>query len=416
MQRRASGWVAGLCAAVLALGSVPVAGQAPAEPAFTTFLADLRTEALASGITAATFDRAFAGVTPDRALPDLEIAGRPKPARGGQAEFSQTPLQYLDLPRLTRLAADGRDLAARHAATLDAIEQRLGVERRIVLAIWGRETAYGQYKPVHPVIRVLATQAYLGRRKDMFRAELLAALRMIQDGIIDPRTTRASWAGALGLTQFMPSEFYGLAIDQDGDGRRDIFGSVPDALASAANQLKAKGWIAGQPWGFEVVLPAGLSCVEEGQAQARKVSAWIAEGVRRADGRSIAVERHTDDAFILTPGGAYGPAFLVFENFLVLKRYNFADLYAVFVGHLGDRIAGGGAFVTPWTTPPLITNRDIEEVQTLLQVQGYAVDKIDGRAGMNTRRTIGLQQRAAGRTVDCWPSATLLGQLRAQKR
>ncbi len=388
----------------------------PTDEAFKAFLAALRPDALAAGVTPATFDRAFAGVTPDRSLPDLEIPGVPKPASGGQAEFSKTPLQYLDAPYLLKLEAQGRQLAVTHAATLAKIEQELGVERHILLAIWGRETAYGAYKPTHSIIRSLATQAWLGRRKDMFRLELIAALRMLEAGVLSGPGLKGSWAGAMGLTQFMPTEYFELAYDLDGDGKKDIWGSVPDALASAANQLKSKGWVKGQPWGVEVALPAGLDCRIEGPPAAKPAADWLKLGVKRVDGKAFEAARLGEQAFLLTPGGAYGPTFLVFENFLVLKRYNFADLYAVFVGHLGDRIAGGRDFKTRWTTPPMITNRDIEDLQVRLKGFGFAMEKVDGKAGMNTRRLIGDYQAGAGRPVDCWPSAATLSDLRRSAR
>ncbi len=392
-----------------------IAGAARAQTsdeAFRAFLAALKPEAQAAGVTAATFDKTFARMVPDRTLPDLEIPGVAKPASGGQAEFSKTPLQYLDVPYLLKLEAQGRQLAVTHAATLAKIEQDLGVERHILLAIWGRETAFGAYKPTHNVIRSLATQAWLGRRKDMFRAELIAALRMVEAGVLTGDRVMGSWAGAMGLTQFMPTEFFQLAYDLDGDGKKDIWGSVPDALASAANQLKAKGWVKGQPWGVEVALPTVLDCRLEGPPSAKTTAEWVKLGVKRRDGKVFADARLVEQSFLLTPGGAYGPTFLVFENFMVLKRYNFADLYAVFVGHLADRIAGGSDFKTRWTTPAMITNRDIEDLQARLKGAGFAIEKVDGKAGMNTRRLIGDYQAGAGRPVDCWPSAGTLGELR----
>lgn len=382
------------------------------DAAFKAFLAALKPEALAAGVSSATFDKALGRIVPDRSLPDLELPGVAPPARSGQAEFSKTPQQYLDAPYLAKLEAQGRQLSIAHAETLGRIERELGVERHILLAIWGRETAFGAYKPTHDIIRSLATQAWLGRRKEMFRSELIAALRMVEAGILTGDRVKGSWAGAMGLTQFMPSEYFELAYDLDKDGRKDIWGSVPDALASAANQLKSKGWIAGQPWGYEVSLPPGIDCRQEGQPSAKTTRAWLQAGIKRADGKAIAAPRLDEQSFLLMPGGAYGPAFLVFENFLVLKRYNFADLYAVFVGHLADRMAGGGDFRTRWTTPAMITNRDIEEVQGRLKRLGFAMEKVDGKAGMNTRRQIGDYQAGSGRPVDCWPSAATLAALR----
>lgn len=404
--------------AAVALGASMVAGQpratAATDPAFRAFLDQLKPEARAKGVSDATFERWLGKLEPDRTLPDLVLPGQTRPSGKGQAEFTKTPLQYLDLPQLERLAAQGKQLAQQHAATLTAIEKKLGVERHILLAIWGRETAYGTYKLPHDVLRVLATQAYLGRRKETFRTELVVALKMIQDGVLDPSTMKASWAGALGLTQFLPSEYETLAVDMDGDGKKDIWTSVPDALASAANQLKAKGWATGQPWGYEVRLPPNGSCLYEGQPNTRPASEWVKAGIARIDGKPIAERLLKEPAFILTPGGSYGPTFLVFENFMVLKRYNFADLYAVFVGHLADRMAGGGNFATPWTTPQIISTREIEEIQERLKARGLPVEKIDGKAGMNTRNLIGQYQKASGIKIDCWPGGDVLAHLRRQ--
>ncbi len=398
--------------ATLSAPARPQAAQPPADPAFRAFVQDLRGDAKALGVTDTTFDRTFAGIAPDRSLPDLILPGQTRPSGAGQAEFTKTPLEYLNLGSLNTLAAQGRQLAVQHAATLTRIEQELKVNRHTLLAIWGRETAYGQYKLPHHVIRVLATQAHLGRRKELFRKELLMALKMVEDGVLNPATMKASWAGAIGLTQFMPSEYYDLAVDLDKDGRKDIWTSVPDALASAANQLKAKGWTDGQPWGYEVRMPAGAGCLYEGQPQARPTADWLTLGVARIDGKSIDQTRLKEPAFILAPGGAYGPTFLVFQNFMVLKAYNFADLYAVFVGHLADRIAGGGDFVARWTTPKMLTTRELEEIQERLKGRGYNIEKIDGKAGMNTRNMIGQYQQASGLPVDCWPAAPLLAHLR----
>jgi lytic murein transglycosylase len=399
--------------AAVAPVAVPDA-TAPATETFPAFLARMRTEAAARGIDATTLARAFQGLTADLTLPDLVLAGRPSAALGGQAEFSKTPLQYLNVPYLLQLASDGRALAGQHAATLAQIEREIGVDRNILLAIWGRETAFGKAKLGYDVIRVLATQAWTGRRRAMFTGELLAALQLMQDRVLDPAVHKASWAGALGLVQFMPTEFANLAVDLDRDGKKDLWRSVPDALGSAAQQLKSKGWTLGQPWGVEVTLPAQLSCIDEGIAHAKPAKAWLAAGVVLQAGARIPAAHMNDAAFLLSPGGAYGPTFLVFENFMVLKRYNFADLYAVFVGHLADRIGGGADFVARWRTPAMITNADIADVQARLKAKGRTIEKVDGRAGMNTRTEIGQYQRQNGLTVDCWASAPLLRHLKGQ--
>ncbi len=403
-----------LAAAMLlahAMTSAPVATAAQ-DPAFRKFLDGLKVEARTKGVADATFERWLGTLEPDRTLPDLILPGQTR-AQGKQAEFTKTPLEYLDLPTLERLAAQGKQLAAQHATALQAIEKELGVERHILLAIWGRETAYGTYKLPHNMLRVLATQAYLGRRKDLFRTELVIALKLIQDGALDPNT-KASWAGAVGLTQFLPSEFETLAIDMDRDGKKDIWNSIPDALASAANQLKAKGWTSGQPWGYEIRLPQGGTCLYEGQPNTRPARDWVASGITRIDGKRIPDKLLDAPAFILTPGGTYGPMFLVFENFMVLKRYNFADLYAVFVGHLADRMSGQGNFAMPWTTPKIISTKEIEEIQERLKARGLPIEKIDGKAGMNTRNLIGQYQQTSGIRVDCWPGADVLAHLRRQ--
>ena len=411
---RPSGRWAGLLVWLPLLLAIVLTGdvaRAQGGDAFRQFLAGVWPEAQAAGVSRATFDAALRGVEPDLALPDLMLPG--KADVKGQAEFTKTPAQYLSAAYLANLSAEGRSLATRHEVWLAKIEKELGVQRQFVLAIWGRETAFGSHRSNYYIIRALATQAYLGRRKDMFRSELIYALKMLQDGVRTRDTLTGSWAGAMGLTQFMPSEFYNLAYDLDGDGRADIWTSVPDALGSAANQLRAKGWVPNQSWGYEVRLPKDVSCLQEGPDNTRSVAEWMHLGVVRSAG-AFPAEALDQQAFILTPAGAYGPAFLALENFLVIKRYNMSDLYALFVGNLGDRIAGGGAFVTPWADVQQLSTRGIEGIQEKLQVLGYAVAKIDGKAGMNTRALIGAYQKANGLKVDCWPTEALLTHVRAK--
>ena len=411
---RPSGRWAGLLVWLPLLLAIVLTGdvaRAQGGDAFRQFLAGVWPEAQAAGVSRATFDAALRGVEPDLALPDLMLPG--KADVKGQAEFTKTPAQYLSAAYLANLSAEGRSLATRHEVWLTKIEKELGVQRQFVLAIWGRETAFGSHRSNYYIIRALATQAYLGRRKDMFRSELIYALKMLQDGVRTRDTLTGSWAGAMGLTQFMPSEFYNLAYDLDGDGRADIWTSVPDALGSAANQLRAKGWVPNQSWGYEVRLPKDVSCLQEGPDNTRSVAEWMHLGVVRSAG-AFPAEALDQQAFILTPAGAYGPAFLALENFLVIKRYNMSDLYALFVGNLGDRIVGGGAFVTPWADVQQLSTRGIEGIQEKLQMLGYAVAKIDGKAGMNTRALIGAYQKANGLKVDCWPTEALLTHVRAK--
>ena len=408
MWRRTT-WL-GTVALLLIVLVVPLQATAQGPDAFRRFLEALWPEAQAMGVSRAIFDSALRGVEPDLTLPDLMLPGREVK---GQAEFTKTPAQYVSAAYLAKLAEQGKALQKQHAVWLDKIERELGVQRQFVLAIWGRETAYGSYRPTSYAIAALATQAYLGRRKDMFRTELIHALKMLQDGVRTRETMNASWAGAMGLTQFMPSEYYTLAYDLDGDGKKDIWASIPDALGSAANQLRAKGWVPNQSWGYEVRLPKDISCLMEGPDNAKPVREWVRLGVVPAVGQFPAYALD-QSAFILTPAGAYGPTFLALENFMVLKRYNMSDLYALFVGNLGDRIASGGDFVVPWADIKQLPASGIEAIQKRLQELGYAVAKIDGKAGMNTRSLIGAYQKASGLKMDCWPTEALLNHVRAK--
>jgi lytic murein transglycosylase len=411
--RRLAPLALGLSLAIC-LPFLPQAPRAMAQTSdgFRQFVEALWPEAEAQGVSRATFDAAFRGVEADLSLPDLVLPGKPQTEVKGQAEFTRTPAEYLNIGYLTNLAAQGKALRAKHAATLERIEREIGVPGEMVLAIWGRESAFGSHRSPHYAIRVLATQAWLGRRKDLFRSELIYALKLLQDGVRTREGMNASWAGAMGLTQFMPSEYYSVAYDLDRDGRKDIWSSVPDALASAANQLRARGWVPGQPWGFEVRLPAGTSCRLEGPPHARTVREWIELGVARTRERAFPDNVLDTQAFILAPAGAHGPAFLALENFMVIKRYNMSDLYALFVGDLADRIGGAGTFAVAWGKVRQLSSRDIEEIQERLQARGYGISKVDGKAGMNTRALIGDYQRASRLEVDCWPSQAVLGHLR----
>lgn len=400
-------------AMVVLMSSATVGPVTAADAAFWTFLDSLWPDASRPpySVSRATFDRALAGLAPDYALPDLEIPGRAKPASSGQAEFIRPPQVYLDTKQLTGLAQQGRALTIQHAAALKRIEAEIGVSGPIVVAIWGRETAYGTYKLPHNALTVLATQAYVGRRKDTFKTELLYALKMVEDKIIEPQAMRASWAGAMGLTQFMPSEFYTSLKGLDG-GRPDLFRSASDALASAANQLAQKGWVRGLPWGFEVEIPAGADCAMEGPLQARPLAQWQKLGFRRSDGQPFQGVEPATELYLMSPGGAFGPSFLVSENYKVIRRYNTSDLYATFVGTLADRISGGADFRRPWQTIQQLTEREVAEIQQRLKDRGAPIDKIDGKTGSNTRAEIGAYQRGRGLVASCWPTASLLQSLR----
>ena len=378
-----------------------------ADAAFQQFLQSLRPQAEQFGISRATFDTATRDLEPDYNLPDLAIPGKPK-RPDSQPEFVQTPADYLKETSLTRLAAQGRTLAAEYRAALAKIEREIGVPGPVVLAIWGRETSFGRSSQGHDAIRVLATQAYVGRRKDQFREELLYALKMIQEGHATRAQMRSSWAGAMGLTQFLPSEFYKHAVDFDDDGRRDIFKSVLDALASAAMQLRNKGWQPNRRWAYEARTPKDVDCTIAQPGHTMTLKAWLDRGYAPLDGRTPTASEMEEPASLLMPEGIYGPAFLTLKNYYVIKDYNFSDLYVLFVGNLSDRIAGGGAFITPWSKASQLHTTDVEQMQQTLTRLGLYQDKIDGKAGMLTRSALGAYQKANRLKLDCWPTRAVL--------
>jgi lytic murein transglycosylase len=381
-----------------------------ADAAFQQWLATQWPAAEALGVSRATFDAATRGLEPDLSLPDLAIPGQAEKAPQ-QPEFVQTPSQYLREATFDRLAARGRQLAVQYRVTLARIEKEFGVPGNVVLAIWGRETDFGGERQPYDAIRALATQAYIGKRKDFFRNEFLQILKMLQDGV--PRADlRSSWGGAMGLTQFLPSEFYMYAVDFDGDGRADIWHSVPDALASAAKQLAGKGWRAGEPWAIEVRAPAGADCSIGVPEVTKPVREWVKRGFVPAAGRKLSAAELSHDASLLQPEGSYGPSFLTLKNYFVLKDYNFSDLYVLFVGHLSERIAGARPFETPWSKNAQLKTTDVETMQQRLTALGLYKDKIDGKAGMLTRAALGAYQKKNGLKVDCWPTAAVLDHMR----
>jgi lytic murein transglycosylase len=404
----------GICAAAGAMALL-VAALAPAFGAdpFRDWLETLWPEAQSLGVSRATFDTALRGLTPDYSLPDLIIPGRKRDDSAGQAEFTRSAMEYLNPAYLASLAAQGRKFLKDNEKAILRIEQKTGVDRYVVVAIWGRETAFGTYKLPHDAIRVLATQAYTGRRKDQFHNELLYALKMLQDGV--PRAKmRSSWAGAIGQTQFLPTEYYSHANDGDGDGTTDIFNSVPDALASAARQLANKGWIRGMRWGYEVSLPEHGDCSLEGPPGARAIGDWAKLGFQRTGATPFKPTELGIQAYLMMPSGAYGPAFLATENFQVIRRYNTSDLYALFVGNLADRIAGsGGDFHVPPAKVAQPRTAQVQEIQERLMKLGYPMEKTDGKIGSNTRRQVGTYQKTSGLKIDCWPTDAVLAHLRA---
>jgi lytic murein transglycosylase len=275
-----------------------------------------------------------------------------------------------------------------------------------VLAVWARESGYGAAALRYNALRVLATRAFTGRRKDYFRRELVFALKMIEDGHASPADMRSSWAGAVGQTQFMPSQFMAYAVDFDGDGRRDVWRSVPDALASVASQLVGKGWQPGRRWAYEVRLPQDLDCTMADPDAKAGFAEWTRRGFELV--RPLRGEDAGGEASLILPAGPYGPGFLIGKNYFVLKDFNYSDLYVLFVGHLADRIAGDAPFATAWAPLVQATSADIEALQERLSALKLYGDKIDGKAGMKTRLAVGLYHKSRGLKIDCWPSRAVL--------
>jgi lytic murein transglycosylase len=398
--------------------AVMIVGAPPARAAdlgFTQFITSLWPEAQAAGVSRATFDAETRGLEPDYKLPDLILPGRPATGAPAQAEFVQVPADYLKEASIARLAAGGQRLMQKYRPSLTAIEARFGVPATIVLAIWGRETDYGRYTLPHDGLRVLATQAYVGRRKDQYRTEFILALKMIGDGEVARNDMRASWAGATGLTQFLPSEFYKHGVDFDGDGRRDIWHSVPDALASAAQQLVNKGWQPGVRWAYEVHAPANVDCTMGVPEVTKPIGEWLREGFVPVRGEKLSATEKAQPASLLQPEGIYGPAFLTTKNYFVIKEYNFSDLYVLFVGHLSDRMTSPQLFATPWSASTQLRSADVEAMQRHLTRIGLYKDKLDGKAGMQTRAALGAYQKSAGLKVDCWPSEAVLRSISAAR-
>lgn len=397
--------------ALAILACLTLAGAARADQAFDAFLQSTWPAAQALGVSRNVFDKATRGLEPDLSLPDIAIPGRPEKAPPGQAEFVQTPGQYLREPTFDRLAARGKQLSLQHRDTLARIDKEFGVPGHVVLAIWARETDYGGYALPLDAIRTLATQAYTGKRKEFFLNEFLHALKMVQDGV--PRADmRSSWGGALGMTQFLPSEFYKYAVDFDGDGRADIWHSVPDALASAAKQLAGKGWQRGERWAYEVRAPQTADCSIGVPEVTKPIGEWLKQGFVPAKGRQLSAAELALPASLLQPEGSYGPSFLTPKNYYVIKDYNFSDLYVLFVGHLSDRIAGAGAFETPWSKNAQLKTAEVETMQQRLTALGLYKDKIDGKAGMLTRAALGAYQKKNKLKVDCWPTSAVLEHMR----
>jgi lytic murein transglycosylase len=399
---------------VVLIAATP-ASAAKVDDLFRAWLqSDLWPEAKSRNISKATFDAAFAGVSPNLKLPDLVMPGeKPKtPQKQHQAEFG-APGDYFAEKKVSAVTSGGRAQAAKYGKMLTAIEKRFGVPGGVVLAIWGRESGFGKAQGSYDAFEVLGTKAFMSRRKDMFRAELLAALEIVERGLVRRDQMKSSWAGAMGQPQFLPSSYLKHAVDFDGDGHPDIWNSDADAMASIANYLVDYGWVKGRGWGFEVNAPDGVSCALEGPDQGKRISEWVAMGIRRADGKEFPSSELRAEGYLLMPAGRNGPAFIVTPNFYVLKQYNTSDLYALFIGHGADRIVRGDrSFAGKWGKVDGLYRSDIAGLQHALEKKGYDVGSADGLPGFKTRRSIGDWQARNGRAPTCFPDAELVSALR----
>jgi len=390
------------------LAGVALVSTGHADAGFDRWVQSFWPTAKAAGISRGVFEAAFRGVTPDPEV--LQKANY-------QPEFSIPTWQYVVTRVSEKRVLAGRDMIQRYKPLLDQIERRYGVDRHIVVAIWGMESTYGDILDdptvVKSVVRSLATLAYADKRRAKFgRQQLVAALKILQRGDIGLAGLTGSWAGAMGHTQFIPTTYEAYAVDFDGDGRRDIWNSIPDALASTANYLHKAGWVTGSTWGYEVALPARFDMRLSKDGKSRRIREWMNLGVARVAGRSF--PRSGDKAVLVAPAGRDGPAFLMLRNHYVIKRYNNSTAYSLAVGHLADRLMGAGDFVHPWPNGERpLTQAEAEELQRHLAEAGYYDGEIDGKLGPASRDAIRAYQSGRGMTADGFGGIRLLETLRS---
>ena len=364
------------------------------------WLRGFRSRALAQGIHTSTFDRAFAGVELDQDILNRE---------SNQPEFNRPIWAYLDSAVSDSRLRNGRAMLQEHRRVLDEIEARYGVEREVVVAVWGMESAYGSLRGRTRIIPALTTLAISSRRASFYEQQLIGALQILQAGDVSERGLVGSWAGAMGHTQFIPTSYLAYAVDFRGDGHRDIWSDDPtDSLASTAAYLQRHGWVTGQPWGVEVRVPSGLN--PRLANTRRPVSEWTQLGIRAQRGQELP---RSGEAALMFPAGSEGPAFLAFQNFRVIKRYNNADAYAIGIGHLADRLGGGGEFVGAWPRDDRPLSRsEREELQRHLRSAGHYSGTIDGRVGSGTLSAVRDWQAENGLPPDGYVSLTLLERMR----
>ena len=367
-----------------------VTGSYMSTSSFQGCLANLRSQAIASGVSGSTYDRYTQNLSPDYSVIDK---------LNYQPEFSTPIWDYLSgLVDNERVQA-GQQKLAQHRVVLNRVEQTYGVPAETVVAVWGVESNYGDISGKYPLLQALGTLSCEGRRQSYFRGEFFATMRILQRGDLTQDQLYGSWAGAFGHTQFMPSTYERLAVDFDGDGRRDLVSSTTDALASTANFLKRAGWQTGMPWGFEVKIPQGVSIAGESRRNKRSLNSWIAQGVTRTDGTALIQGNLSGStpAGLITPAGANGPAFLVFKNFDAIYSYNAAESYGLAIAHLSDRLQGGSTFRTAWPTDDAGTSRaERREIQQFLIQRGYDIGAVDGLIGDKSRQAIQKEQSRLG--------------------
>ena len=357
---------------------------------FQSCLANLRSQAIAKGVSGSSYDRYTQNLSPDYSV--IERLNY-------QPEFSTPIWDYLSgLVDDERVQA-GQQKLAQHRDVLNRVAAAYGVPAETVVAVWGVESNFGAISGSYPLLQALGTLSCEGRRQSYFRGEFFTTMRLLQRGDVIESQLKGSWAGAFGHTQFMPSTYDELAVDFDGDGRRDLVSSIPDALASTANFLKRRGWQTGQPWGFEVKVPAGMSLSGEGRRNKKSLSSWVNRGLTRADGSALIQGNlsGSSQAGLMAPAGANGPVFLVFRNFDAIYSYNAAESYALAIAHLSDRLMGQSAFRTAWPTDDAGTSRaERREIQRFLLSRGYDIGEVDGLIGDKTRQAIRQEQTRLG--------------------
>lgn len=382
--------------------TVVPATQVAANAGFERWVRGFEGRARAQGIRASTLQAAFRGVQYD-----ADVIRRDR----NQSEFTKTIWEYLDSAVSDTRIRNGKAALRQHRRKLDAIEATYGVEKEVVVAVWGLESAYGEYRGSNDIIQSLATLAYDGRRGAFFEEQLIAALKILQNGDTSPRNMTGSWAGAMGHTQFIPTSYLAYAVDFTGDGRRDIWSDDPsDALASTAAYLKRFGWVKGQPWGVEVQLPRGFNYAQASRKITKSPAQWAQLGVVDMNGRAVP---NYGNASILLPAGGQGAAFMIFKNFAVIERYNTADAYVIGVGHLSDRIKGGPAIKANWPRGDrALTFSERKEMQQRLTRAGFSTQGIDGRIGPKTIEAVRAYQRSQGLAPDGYASLSLLKRLR----